>query len=147
MNGRRVSAEIDRTRYPEDDCGRRRTTPEVAKGERDVSEGIDGRGVQHELLFRPVEFEWDAATSSDNLAKHGVDFAEAMTVFGDPFEITIVDPDHSEDEFRFLSVGLSAVGRLLVVSYTERAGIRTRIISAREAAPQERRQYESKPSR
>ncbi len=53
-----------------------------------------------ELLFRPVEFEWDTAKSSGNLVKHGVDFAEAMTVFGDPFEITVGDPDHSEDKSR-----------------------------------------------
>ena len=89
-----------------------------------------------------MEFEWDAEKAASNVAKHGVTFPEAMTVFGDPLELAIVDPHHSEDEFRFLSMGLSATGRLLVVAYTERQG-RTRIISAREATPRERRQYES----
>ena len=60
-------------------------------------------------------------------------------------EFTIADPDHSESEFRFLSIGLSALGRLLVVAYTEREG-RTRIINAREATSRESKQYESKES-
>lgn len=65
-----------------------------------------------------------------------------MTVFGDPLELTIVDPDHSEGEYRFISIGLTATYQLLVVSYTER-GNRIRIISARPAAARERKQYES----
>jgi len=89
-----------------------------------------------------VEFEWDAEKAASNAAKHGVTFTEAMTVFGDPLEIAIVDPDHSGSELRFLSIGLSATGRLLVVAYTEREG-RTRIINAREATRRERKQYES----
>jgi uncharacterized DUF497 family protein len=89
-----------------------------------------------------VEFEWDPEKAASNLKKHGVAFTEAMTIFGDPFEVTIPDPDHSDDEFRFLSMGLSESNRLLVVAYTERDQ-RTRIISAREASPQERREYES----
>lgn len=94
-----------------------------------------------------MEFEWDPEKAAANAKKHGVEFSEAMTVFGDPLELTIADPDHSEDEQRFLSIGSSAAGRLLVVAYTERAG-RTRIISAREASAQERKHYEStSPSR
>jgi uncharacterized DUF497 family protein len=89
-----------------------------------------------------VEFEWDPTKAAANLAKHGVSFPEAMAVFGDPLEVTIPDPAHSSDEARFVSIGLSEVGRLLVVAYTEREG-RIRIISAREAAPKERRHYES----
>jgi uncharacterized DUF497 family protein len=89
-----------------------------------------------------MEFEWDADKAASNVAKHGVTFAEAMTVFGDPLELAIVDPDHSEGELRFLSIGLSAAGQLLVVAYTEREG-RTRIINAREATSRERKQYES----
>jgi uncharacterized DUF497 family protein len=77
-----------------------------------------------------------------NLAKHGVSFVEAMTIFGDPLELIIADPYHSEGEFRFLSVGSSSGGHLLVVAYTER-GERIRIISAREATAKERRDYES----
>ena len=65
-----------------------------------------------------------------------------MSVFGDPLEVTIADPIHSSEEARFLSVGVSEAGRLLVVAYTEREG-RIRIISAREAAPRERKLYES----
>jgi hypothetical protein len=93
-----------------------------------------------------MEFEWDAEKAVSNAAKHGVMFTEAMTVFGDPLEIAIVDPDHSESELRFVSIGLSANGRLLVVAYTERQG-RTRIINAREATRGERKQYESKGPR
>ena len=89
-----------------------------------------------------MEFEWDPEKAAANAKKHGVDFAEAMTVFGDPLELTIADPDHSEDEQRFLSIGISTAGRLLIVAYTERAG-RTRIINAREASAQERKDYES----
>jgi uncharacterized protein len=89
-----------------------------------------------------VEFEWDARKAVANLAKHGVGFPEAMEVFGDPLEVTITDPAHSRDESRFVSIGLSQAGRLLIVAYTERQG-RIRIISAREAAPRERKHYES----
>lgn len=89
-----------------------------------------------------MEFEWDPDKAAANVKKHGVEFSGAMTVFGDPLERTITDPDHSEGEFRFLSLGVSASGRLLVVAYTEREG-RTRIINAREATAQERKQYES----
>jgi uncharacterized DUF497 family protein len=90
-----------------------------------------------------VEFEWDPAKAAGNVKKHGVEFSEAMTVFGDPLEVTISDPDHSDDEFRLISLGMSAGGRLLVVAYTERQG-RMRIINAREATAQERKQYESR---
>ena len=88
-----------------------------------------------------MEFEWDPEKASANAKKHDVEFSEAMTVFGDPLEVTIADPDHSSHERRFLSIGTSATGRLLVVSYTERAG-RTRLINARE----NRRDYESTSS-
>ena len=52
-----------------------------------------------------MEFEWDAVKAAANIEKHGVSFAEAMTVFGDPLEVTIPDPDHSLEEFRFVSMG------------------------------------------
>jgi len=68
--------------------------------------------------------------------------AEAITVFGDPLEVTIPDPDHSLEEFRFVSLGHSEAGRILVLAYTEREG-RVRLISARGATPTERRRYES----
>ena len=89
-----------------------------------------------------MQFEWDAAKAAANLTKHGVNFSEAMSVFGDPLEVTIPDPVHSDEEARFVSVGLSEMSRLLVVAYTEREG-RIRIISARKAAPRERRYYEA----
>jgi uncharacterized DUF497 family protein len=92
-----------------------------------------------------VQFEWDPAKASSNAAKHGVEFTEAVTVFGDPLELVIPDPEHSVGEPRYLSVGMSSAGRL-VVSYTERNG-RIRLISAREATAQERKTYESTDSK
>jgi hypothetical protein len=90
-----------------------------------------------------VEFEWDPRKEAANRTKHGVAFTEAMTIFGDPFELTRPDPLHSEDEDRFLSVGLSSSNRLLLVSYAER-GKRLRLISARQVSSQEKKQYESR---
>jgi uncharacterized DUF497 family protein len=75
-----------------------------------------------------------------NLRKHGVSFDEAMTVFADEESITIPDPDHSEGEERFLVVGSSSRGRILVVSHAER-GENIRIISARRADARERRKH------
>ena len=89
-----------------------------------------------------MDFEWDPDKASGNVEKHGVEFVEAIAVFGDPLEVTIADPDHSSDERRFVSLGHSVSGRFLVVSYTERDG-RIRLISAREATPTERRHDES----
>jgi len=86
-------------------------------------------------------FEWDAEKAASNLAKHGVSFDEAATVFGDPLAMTYFDPDHSDDEDRFLTFGLSTNGNVLVVSHTDR-GEQTRIISARRATRSERRSYE-----
>ena len=85
---------------------------------------------------------WDPDKAAENVTKHGVDFVEASTIFGDPFEVTIPDPEHSEGECRFLSLGQSGEARLLVVAYTERED-KIRIIHARVAAPKERRAYES----
>ena len=89
-----------------------------------------------------MDFEWDPVKASANESKHGVTFEEAMTVFGDPLELTISDPDHSMEEFRFVSIGLSGAGRLLIVSYTERDGV-IRLISTRLAQARERKQYET----
>ena len=90
-----------------------------------------------------MEFEWDDRKHAENVGKHGVGFAEAATVFGDPLEVTIPDPDHSVTEQRFLSMGVSEAGRVLVVSYVERVTNGIRIISARAASRRERRGYES----
>lgn len=88
-----------------------------------------------------MEFEWNPKKAVTNLAAHGVTFSEAATVFGDPLAITYNDPDHSDEEDRFLTFGHSNQGRLLVVSHTDRND-RTRIISARQATRKERRQHE-----
>jgi len=88
-----------------------------------------------------MEFEWDRKKAAENLKKHGVTFQEAATVFGDPLALTFPDPDHSEDEERHLTFGLSLQKRLIVISHTER-GDRTRIISARLMDREERVIYE-----
>jgi uncharacterized DUF497 family protein len=89
----------------------------------------------------PLEFEWDPAKATRNFKAHGVSFGDATTVFQDTFSITIPDPDHSDDEYRFVDVGMSHRMELLVVSYTERED-RIRIISARRATRAERKSYE-----
>ena len=90
-----------------------------------------------------MDFEWDPDKEQSNQRKHGISFLEASTVFGDPMELTIYNPDHSEGEYRFLSMGRASSGRLLVVSYTEREENRIRIINARLATAAERKRYES----
>ena len=87
------------------------------------------------------KFDWDPAKAASNLKDHKVSFEEASTVFGDPLAMLMADPDHSEEEERYLLLGMSLRGRLLVVSFAERPP-RTRLISAREATRHERRQYE-----
>jgi uncharacterized DUF497 family protein len=89
-----------------------------------------------------MDFEWDAVKARRNLAKHGVSFQEAATVFGDPLAMTYYDPDHSDDEDRYLTFGTSTSQRLLIVSHTDR-GENIRIISARAASGKERKAYES----
>jgi uncharacterized DUF497 family protein len=88
-----------------------------------------------------LSFEWDAQKASANERKHGVSFDEAATAFGDPLSVTIPDPDHSEDEDRFILMGSTYRGKILVVVHTDR-GNNIRIISARRATRTERRQYE-----
>ena len=88
-----------------------------------------------------IPFEWDEEKAEINLKKHKVGFEEAKSVFGDPFSITVDDPDHSKEEQRFIDIGKSISGIFLVVVYTER-GNKIRIISCRKATPTERRKYE-----
>jgi len=90
-----------------------------------------------------LTFEWDEKKANENLEKHGVSFDEAKTVFNDPFSVTIYDPDHSIDEHRYIDIGLSSKGRLIVVSYIER-GEKIRIISSRKATKKEQKDYEEK---
>ncbi len=89
----------------------------------------------------PIKFEWDTRKARQNLRKHRVDFTEGVTVFADTLSITIPDPDHSEDEERWVTIGLSNRHRLLVVVHTEQEET-IRIISARTADRLERRKYE-----
>lgn len=84
-----------------------------------------------------MKFEWDESKAARNLSKHGVSFGEAKTVFDDPLYIDFYDPDHSEDEARYLIVGTSNRRRLLIVSYTERDDS-IRLINAREVTRSER---------
>jgi uncharacterized protein len=88
-----------------------------------------------------MEFEWDAAKAAANRRKHKVSFNEAATVFGDALSATVPDPDHSAVENRYLIVGMSSRGRLLIVAFAERSG-NIRLISARKLTVTERREYE-----
>jgi uncharacterized DUF497 family protein len=88
-----------------------------------------------------IKFEWDLRKARQNLRKHGIGFDEATTVFADTLSVTIPDPDHSDDEERSVTMGLSNRHRLLVVVHTEEEKT-IRIISARTADRLERRKYE-----
>ena len=88
-----------------------------------------------------MKFEWDPSKAAENVAKHGVRFEEAATVFRDTLSVTGLDPDHSIDEERLVIFGVSTSDRLLVVAHTER-GDTIRIISARTTTPTERKIYE-----
>ncbi len=88
-----------------------------------------------------LRFSWDAAKARANVAKHGVSFEEAVTVFADPLSVTIPDPRHSLGETRLVEFGLSHRGRVLAVMHVEREDT-IRLISAREATRSERNTYE-----
>lgn len=88
-----------------------------------------------------MNFEWDPRKAESNVRKHRVSFDEAATAFADPLSITVGDPDHSEDEQRFLLLGVSHAGRLLVIAHAERLET-VRLISARLANRHERQTYE-----
>lgn len=88
-----------------------------------------------------MEFEWNPDKATSNYQKHNVSFEEAATVFDDSLSITFPDPDHAIGENRYVIIGLSRFGQLLIVAHTDR-GEKVRIISARKATRQERRFYE-----
>ncbi len=90
--------------------------------------------------MRP-QYEWDDDKAKINLHKHQVSFQEGATVFNDQFVATQADPDHSFDEQRYIAIGRSVRGRVLVVVFTER-GATIRLISCRKATPRERKVYE-----
>lgn len=92
-------------------------------------------------MSEEVAFEWDTAKAEENLRKHGVSFDDAAMAFADPLSVTVRDPDHSDDEHRFVLVGRTTPGTLVVVVHTER-GENIRIISARPAKPSEVRAHE-----
>ena len=90
-----------------------------------------------------MNFEWDPGKARQNHRKHRVSFQEAATVFGDPLAVTYPDPDHSTSEQRFVTVGMSGAGRVLIVAHADR-GESIRIISARKTTQREREHYEEK---
>lgn len=96
-----------------------------------------------------LEFTWDPAKAASNLTRHGVSFSQAATVMLDALALTVFDAGHSEYEERWFTLGQSGEGKLLAVSHTYTAtgpeSARVRIISAREATRNERRQYENEP--
>ncbi|MEW6085297.1 MAG: BrnT family toxin [Chloroflexota bacterium] len=87
------------------------------------------------------DFEWDPEKAQKNLQKHEVGFEEASSVFDDPMFITVLDDEHSDDEERYITIGISDKIRLLLVAHTERDN-RIRIISARKATKHEEKFYE-----
>jgi hypothetical protein len=90
-------------------------------------------------------FEWDPQKAKSNIAKHTVGFEQAATVFRDPRAITVYDNSHSEEEDRWLTLGISANGNLLVISHTfkkiDKESVLIRIISCRKATKSEHKQY------
>jgi uncharacterized DUF497 family protein len=88
-----------------------------------------------------MDFEWDEQKAKTNKAKHKVDFEEAVSIFADPRSVTFFDPAYSEDEDRFITIGMSSRSRVLLVVHTDRDD-RTRLISARKATARERKAYE-----
>jgi len=97
---------------------------------------------RHEMVYNhSMEFEWAREKAKRNLKKHGVSFDEAATVFYDPLSATFTDPEHALGEHRFITIGHSSHGRLLLVSHTDRRVV-IRIISARPATAHERKRHE-----
>ena len=91
-----------------------------------------------------IKFEWDSAKATANIKKHGVSFEDAQSVFYDEFAVQFFDEEHSTSEERFLLLGMSTVGRLLLICHCEReAGNTIRIISARKATTTESTFYGS----
>ena len=87
-----------------------------------------------------LRFEWDTEKAARNMERHQVSFEEAATVLDDPMFITLVDEEHSQDEERYVTLGLSSRGRLLMLAHTDREG-QVRIISARQATKKEEQFY------
>ncbi len=92
------------------------------------------------VIMKP-NFEWDLEKERKNIRKHEVSFDEASSIFDDPMFITVIDEEHSTDEERYITIGLSNKNRLLLVAHTERDD-RIRVISARKATKNEEKFYE-----
>ncbi|MFH1897662.1 MAG: BrnT family toxin [Candidatus Desantisbacteria bacterium] len=88
-----------------------------------------------------LTFDWDEGKAKENIRKHKINFEEATMIFLDPLSTTMLDPDHSAEEQRYIDIGISDKNRVLVVGYTE-CSERIRIINCRKATPAERRHYE-----
>jgi uncharacterized DUF497 family protein len=89
-----------------------------------------------------MDFDWDEKKNKTNHKKHGIWFEEARTIWADPHADAFFDPEHSDDEDRFIRVGTSTRMKLLLVVYCEREGDVIRIVSARRATKKERADYE-----
>ncbi len=89
-----------------------------------------------------LTFEWDDAKNAANLVKHGISFEQATEIFQDPLSLTIEDPEHSNHEGRFITIGMTTSGLIAVASHTDREE-NIRIVSARPATIKERINYES----
>ncbi len=89
-----------------------------------------------------MRFEWDKEKAKSNIKKHKITFDEAVTIFYDPVSATFTDPDHSINEYRFITIGCSNQGKLLVVCHIDRDEV-IRIISVRQATPKERKKHEN----
>lgn len=91
----------------------------------------------------PIRFEWDETKNKSNFEKHGVWFEEAQTVWADAHSAEFLDPEHSDDEDRYLRIGLSSKLNILLIVFCERdEGNSIRIVSARKATRKEQEQYE-----
>lgn len=88
-----------------------------------------------------IKIVWSEKKNRQNINKHKVDFNEAKSIFDDPMQISLSDPDHSVDEFRYLTIGMSENNRLLIIAHTFRDG-KIRIITARKPTRRERINYE-----
>jgi len=91
-------------------------------------------------LQTSLQFAWDERKAARNMEKHQVGFEEAKTIFDDPMFISFIDDEHSLDEERYITIGFSNLGRLLMVAHAEREG-QIRIISARKAIKREEQYY------
>jgi uncharacterized DUF497 family protein len=90
-----------------------------------------------------VIYEWDPKKAAENLKKHGISFGEAVSVFTDPFALTFDDPDHSTEEKRFVTIGMSNNDRILFLSHADQDDDRVRVISARGATKTESHAYQA----